>query len=94
MLKLAYHSRETVSGKAALDLRGRRNGERFGARILHGIVRQQRGHGVRVGADFLDRRGEPFVDRAIHQSIGEPVHDHHWQGREQKRTRDHSGSKF
>ena len=49
---------------------------------------------MRVGAYFLDRSGEPFIDGTIHQSVGEPVHHHHRQRRQQERAGNHARAKL
>ena len=94
MLKLAHDTRESVSGEGTLNLRRCRDRKSFRACVLHRINGQQGGHRVRVSPHLLYGRREPFVDRTIHQAVGEPVHHHHRQRRKQERTGDHARTKL
>jgi hypothetical protein len=94
VLKLICHSGKAVPPEAAFDFRrgGQRRG--LGAGVLHGIVGEQCDHGVSVRPDFFDGSRKPFIDGAIHQSIGEPVHHHDRHGGEKQGAGYHAGSEF
>ena len=67
---------------------------RLRTRILVRITGQQRSHGIGIGANFLHRSGEPNVDGAVHQPVGEPIHHHDWNERKQQRTDHHAGAEL
>jgi hypothetical protein len=75
-------------GKGALKLLRFGNRLRFGSRILAGVVIEQGRHGGGIGPHFFDRLRKPFIDGAIHQSVGKPEHGNHGQEREQKTNDD------
>ncbi len=86
--------RKVVSGEGAHG-RGRTcDGGRFRRRILLRVGSEQRRHRTRILSNFLHRTREPPVDRAVHQSVGEPEHHDDGKKREQQAGNHQARAKF
>ncbi len=93
-VELAEHGRVVAGRESALYLGRTRDGIRFAARVVGGVARHHGGHASGFLAQLLDRPGEPLLDGAVHQQVGELEEEDDGQERKQEGAHHHAGAEL